>query len=331
MIVVAGFLGSGKTTVLLELARALTRAGVGRLAVVENEVGKVGVDDQVLASEGLAVREIYSGCICCSLRLDLITTLLELEREQAPEVVLLEPSGVASPRQVLAALQGYGGEIDSRQTLVLVDASRFARIMDLSIPLIRDGIEVADLIVLTKVDLVSSEAVAAVERRIHALRASVPVVRLCAVEAAAMTDFARQLGAEFGRRQGAAGAVAMMGAGAAASPADAPAPVVQAMEWAIGKEACASAVAARHLVVETVARLVEGLRRAGCPLIGHVKAVFRSSGGGYLLASATDYEQPPQVKGRLPENVAGGQLTVNAIAYGIDQQSLAILLEGGQG
>ncbi len=328
LIVVAGFLGSGKTTVLLELARALTRAGVGRLAVVENEVGKVGVDDQVLASEGLAVREIYSGCICCSLRLDLITTLLELEREQAPEVVLLEPSGVASPRQVLAALQGYGGEIDSRQTLVLVDASRFTRIMDLSIPLIRDGIEVADLIVLTKVDLVSSEAVAAVERRIHALRASVPVVRLCAVEAAAMTDFARQLGAEFGRGQG---AVAVMGAVAAASPADAPVPVIQAMEWAISKEACASAVAARHLLVETVARLVEGLRRAGCPLIGHVKAVFRSSGGGYLLASATDYEQPPQVKGRVPENVAGGRLTVNAIAYGIDQQSLAILLEGGQG
>ncbi|MBT3287694.1 MAG: cobalamin biosynthesis protein P47K, partial [Victivallales bacterium] len=76
LIVVSGFLGSGKTTLLLALARELCRDGQRKVAVIENEVGAIGIDDALVADAGLPVREIYSGCICCSLRLDLIRTLL---------------------------------------------------------------------------------------------------------------------------------------------------------------------------------------------------------------------------------------------------------------
>ena len=73
LFVIAGFLGSGKTSLLLAVAKAVSESG-RKMAIIENEVGKVGIDDIVLRAEGLPVREIYSGCVCCSLRLDLINT-----------------------------------------------------------------------------------------------------------------------------------------------------------------------------------------------------------------------------------------------------------------
>ena len=87
LIIISGFLGSGKTTVLLSIVRDAVEKYGKKVAIIENEVGQTGVDDQFLKEQGLDVREIYSGCICCSLRMDLIQTLLELEREHDPTCI----------------------------------------------------------------------------------------------------------------------------------------------------------------------------------------------------------------------------------------------------
>ena len=123
LLIIAGFLGAGKTSLLLELVGGLAAGGTRKIAIIENEIGAVGVDDQVLAAEGLPVREIYSGCICCSLRGDLVTTLLELERQEKPDLVILEPSGAAGVRQVQSALVGYGGEMLKLGPLLLFISS----------------------------------------------------------------------------------------------------------------------------------------------------------------------------------------------------------------
>jgi len=154
--VICGFLGSGKTTLLLSLAEHFSKLGL-KIAVVENEVGKIGIDNEVIKKNGFAVKSIFSGCICCSLRGDLISTLLLIEREFSPDLVFLEPSGVAGPKQVLSALIGYGGEIDDKFVVNIIDAARFVAIKDFSIPLICDGISVADLILINKVDLVEQK------------------------------------------------------------------------------------------------------------------------------------------------------------------------------
>ena len=85
-IIISGFLGSGKTTLLLRIAKSLVEDSGRKIAIIENEIGKVGVDDQTIAAEGLTVKELFSGCVCCSLRLDLINTLLELERNVNPDI-----------------------------------------------------------------------------------------------------------------------------------------------------------------------------------------------------------------------------------------------------
>ena len=65
-VVVSGFLGAGKTTLLLELAKRYTEAGF-KIAIIENEAGQQGIDGAILSSAGYQVREIYAGCICCTM------------------------------------------------------------------------------------------------------------------------------------------------------------------------------------------------------------------------------------------------------------------------
>ena len=165
LIVISGFLGSGKTTLLLTLAKTFSGQG-HKVAIIENEVGKTGVDGELLKAEGLSVREIYSGCVCCSLRHDLIQTLLELEREVKPDIIFLEPSGVAGPKQIQQCLCGYSGEIEKTVMIAVADAQRLPIIRDFSIPLVHDGIEIADLVVINKADLVSPEQLMELQRRL---------------------------------------------------------------------------------------------------------------------------------------------------------------------
>ncbi|MBL7005961.1 MAG: hypothetical protein ISR78_02640, partial [Spirochaetia bacterium] len=75
ILIISGFLGSGKTTLLLGLSEFLVRRGE-RVAIIENEVGEIPVDSSCLKAQGLTVRELYAGCICCSLREDLQKTIM---------------------------------------------------------------------------------------------------------------------------------------------------------------------------------------------------------------------------------------------------------------
>jgi G3E family GTPase len=315
LIVVSGFLGSGKTTLLLALARELCRDGQRKVAVIENEVGAIGIDDALVADAGLPVREIYSGCICCSLRLDLIRTLLDLEREHAPDVVLLEPSGVASPAQVLSGLEGYGGEIDRRISINVVDASRFHRIADLSIPLVRDGIQIADAIVVTKTDLVTPEELNAVLTRIGEARPDLAPLPLVATDSEALTKLA---------------------AGVLATLPTSPPPVDEMTEEEAGPTPTVSAhdqdvtfsvPVGREQLAKLLTTLQNRLVEEGCSLIGHLKAILKSPGGGYLFASVTALDEPPQTKGRLPGKATSGKLTINAIVYGIGAPTVERIIE----
>ena len=81
LVLVAGFLGSGKTTLLEHIARQLTAAG-RKIAIIENEAGEIGIDGNYLRQNGLEVQELYGGCICCTLSVDLVVTLPEDLRQR---------------------------------------------------------------------------------------------------------------------------------------------------------------------------------------------------------------------------------------------------------
>ena len=99
VIILSGFLGSGKTTVLVRMIERLReREGAGfRIAIVENEIGSASVDSSIIQEAGYSVTEMLSGCVCCTLIGQLIPALQKLEEELEPHLVILEATGVATP------------------------------------------------------------------------------------------------------------------------------------------------------------------------------------------------------------------------------------------
>lgn len=313
LLVISGFLGSGKTTLLLDIAKRITAEG-RKIAIIENEVGTIGVDDQFLTENGLNVREIFSGCICCSLRLDLINTLLELERDCAPDLVILEPSGVAGPKQVIQSLYGYGGDIQSKIVLSIVDAPRFQKIQDYSIPLISGGIEIADAVIINKIDLVAPQEIEHLKNRIRQIRDDVYIIEACAKTGQNFQTISDIIFSKLSTRLTVESQMVITDASLSAMPQA----TVVAAEKQVSKT---SAETVQEGLTKMIEHIASNARQNGCQLIGHIKTIARNN-GGYMFASITDFDSPVQVKGRLADSAKDIKLTVNAIVYGVDKSAM---------
>jgi G3E family GTPase len=179
--VLTGFLGSGKTTVL---NRLLKRIELTATAVIINEFGEVGLDHLLVerASEDFVV--LNSGCLCCTVRGDLITTLRDLflrrVRGEIPEFqrIVIETTGLADPAPVLHTLM-TDPLIAARYRLdgvvATVDAVNGMRTLDGHAEAVKQA-AVADRILLTKQDLASSDQVAALTARLRGLNAGTPIL-----------------------------------------------------------------------------------------------------------------------------------------------------------
>ena len=322
LIIITGFLGSGKTTLLNSIARMLSQNNK-KVAIIENEIGSVGVDDYYLRQQGLMVKEIFSGCICCSLRIDLINTLLELERDFAPDVVIVEPSGVAGPKQVVNSLQGYGGEINSKRVISVIDAERFSAIENLSIPLITDAIEVADIVLINKIDMVSSVRLDEIKNKITNFRPGVHIAAISAINDTNIEQIEKYLLSNDEIET--TNTVSQTPANQNAS--DMPKPAVYSSETEILFETKLSFDLIKDRMCDFIDGLVLKIKMAGCEMIGHLKAVVKTEKCGYLLISATSFNGRPQIKGRLAGDAGAARVTINAIVYGIDKKVLAEIID----
>ena len=175
---ITGFLGTGKTTLTLALAEALA-AGGERVAIIENERGGIGVDGAYLEAHGLMVREIRAGCVCCELVLPLVQTVAALRDGFQPGWLILEASGVANADSLRASLAQPGVDDIRWAFLALLDASRFERLWGERHglgTLIRPQVAQADLLVLSKIDLLSEDALLETVERVQALRPELAVL-----------------------------------------------------------------------------------------------------------------------------------------------------------
>lgn len=149
--VVSGFLGAGKTTLIKYLAAALTENNE-KVVILENEFGQVGIDGKLLELEGLAVYEISSGCICCSLKNDFTSTLLHIADVICPDRILIEPSGIF----VLSEMYDIftNPEIKSRLTLssalTVIDCNKFLKQRNHYGYFFENQINYADKLILSK-------------------------------------------------------------------------------------------------------------------------------------------------------------------------------------
>ncbi len=194
--VLTGFLGSGKTTLL---NRILTEQHGRRIAVIENEFGEVGVDDALVLNAEEEVFEMNNGCICCTVRGDLIRILgALLRRKDRFDAILIETTGLADPAPVAQTFfmdDVLKAQLRLDAIVTVVDAKHVLAHLDEQKP---DGVEneaveqiaFADRVVLNKRDLVDAEQIAAVTHRIRRINGAVavlPAVR-CDVDLAQVLD-----------------------------------------------------------------------------------------------------------------------------------------------
>lgn len=187
LLVVAGFLGSGKTTVLLDLAQRLTGDGF-TLAIVENEIGEVGVDGEVVRRHGLPVREVFGGCICCTLQTGLVETLVAIEAEFAPDYAVVEPTGLAAPGAVVATVRALMPSLERVTTLTLVDAERWEMLWEVVEPLVTAQIESADVVAVNKADVAGEAATGAARDAVRRLNPAAPVLETDAAAGTGLAD-----------------------------------------------------------------------------------------------------------------------------------------------
>jgi G3E family GTPase len=175
--VLTGFLGAGKTTLL---NRILTEQHGRRIAVIENEFGEIGIDQALVIDADEEVFEMNNGCICCTVRGDLIRILGALARRRDKfDQVLVETTGLADPGPVA---QTFFVDEDVREQyrldgiITLIDAKHTPTRLDDSDEA-RQQVAFADVLVLNKTDLVSAEEAEAIERRVRAMNAMARFVR----------------------------------------------------------------------------------------------------------------------------------------------------------
>ena len=175
--ILTGFLGSGKTTLL---NRILSEEHGKRIAVIENEYGEVGIDQGLVINADEEVFEMSNGCICCTVRGDLIRVLGNLmKRRDKFDYVLVETTGLADPGPV-AQTFFMDEEISSEFTLdgivTLVDAAHIDQQLGRSDES-SEQVAFADVLVLNKTDLVSDDALATLESRLRDMNRMTRIIR----------------------------------------------------------------------------------------------------------------------------------------------------------
>jgi G3E family GTPase len=176
---IAGFLGSGKTTLLLRVAREFS-SRFSKIAIIENEIGEIGIDSQYLRKQGLEIQELFGGCICCVMQLDLIETIKKVEQVVKPDWIILEPTGAADPGDVGKAVRQYSPSVEFICNVVLLDAPRFKMFSEIMIPMLTAQMNAADIVAINKIDEVDSVEVKNITRRVGQLTNDADIVPICA-------------------------------------------------------------------------------------------------------------------------------------------------------
>ena len=155
--VFSGFLGAGKTTLIKKLLKEVLDGS--RTVLIENEFGEIGIDGGFLKEAGIEIKEMNSGCICCSLVGDFGASLKEVIETYGPDRILIEPSGVGKLSDVLKAVENVAADLDVQvnSAVAVVDASKAKMYIKNFGEFFINQIEYAGTILLSRTDKVSPE------------------------------------------------------------------------------------------------------------------------------------------------------------------------------
>jgi len=165
---ICGFLGAGKTTFILEYLKS---AG-SNVAVLVNEFGSLGIDGETIQTKGgVDVVEMPGGCVCCSQKQGLIASIKDIADHVMPDLLLVEPSGVAEASELIKALsdKSLDGIIRLDAVVTVIDATTFLEFAepDAFGLFFLDQVENADMVIVNKIDLIGWPEIMAVEERVR--------------------------------------------------------------------------------------------------------------------------------------------------------------------
>ena len=165
-LLLTGFLGAGKTTLLKRILSWET--DLSDTVVMVNEFGDIGIDGALLQDSGSDVIELTSGCICCTLSADLHQSLTQIWNRFRPRRILVEASGVADPKSIVAVLQHprISQHMELKKIITVLDADMW-RAREVFGPLFYSQLETAHLILLNKIDLMVAEKIPQFLEEIH--------------------------------------------------------------------------------------------------------------------------------------------------------------------
>lgn len=190
VLIISGFLGAGKTTLIQHLLTSQS-GEFGKIALIVNEVGTVGVDGELLSGQDVDMLELTSGCICCSIKGDFTRAVEEIHTRVNPDFLIVEATGVAQPGDILESF--FDSDIQEfsqlRGLIVVVDADMF-EVKEMLGTFYENQIFCADTIILNKIDLVGEGGLNDIN---HALREMNPKARIipseyCRVETSSLLE-----------------------------------------------------------------------------------------------------------------------------------------------
>lgn len=174
--IVSGFLGAGKTTLIKKLLKEVLADT--KVVLIENEFGEIGIDGGFLKEAGIEIKEMNSGCICCSLVGDFGASLKEVLTTYTPERILIEPSGVGKLSDVMKAVQGamQNDDVILNSAVAVVDAGKCKMYIKNFGEFFVNQIEHAGTIILSRTDKLSEEKLAACVDMIREYNAKATII-----------------------------------------------------------------------------------------------------------------------------------------------------------
>lgn len=179
--ILGGFLGSGKTSVLIQLLHYLAgdmASNEIKVVVIENEIGEIGIDNALISAEGYTVKNLFAGCVCCTMTGDLVRSIERIQKELSPEWIVVESTGVAYPKRMKDVILTTFGIVP--RICVVVDAKRWHRLLVPMQNLITGQLEEADTVLINKMDLVLPEVLEAIRTSVSCFNDSAEQLPVCA-------------------------------------------------------------------------------------------------------------------------------------------------------
>ena len=181
--ILGGFLGTGKTTLLMKLVSMFSEKGK-KVSIIVNEAGSIGVDGTTIKGQGYNAVELPQGCICCTLVGALQESLVNVVNDYHPDVLIIEPTGLALPNAVKESIEVIKGkfiEYDKIDSVAMLDGPRYDIFITKKKDFYIKQLSGSDIIAVNKKDLVSEEKLNSIMEWVKETFPGVKVVPMCAV------------------------------------------------------------------------------------------------------------------------------------------------------